>query len=167
MTNASAPHKFQANWVSNAKPPPYVDSSGFGALAPALPMWASPKKPSNKCGDCEHTLICSAMTVYAYECPKCGIRALWVAELERWLWPNKDSCAHEAAHIGELCYNCKANEEALKALREREKENKNPPYTITTTGDTAGPIVYPTIGTTTGDVPFITDSTTGGKPWWK
>jgi hypothetical protein len=148
MTSMSGYQNVRASWVSNAKPPPYVDSNGFGAAKPVLPMWASTNKPSDQCRDCEHTLVCTAMTVYAYSCPKCGIRALWVAELETWLWPQEAFCAHEAVHCGELCYTCKANEEALKTLRERKEQQ---PRTITTTGTTAGPLTYPTIGTTTGD----------------
>jgi len=123
-----------------------------------LSIGPSANKPSKKCGDCEHTLVCAAMTVYAYQCLRCGIRALWVDEISQWIWLIRSDCAHDFTNTAEPCWTCQAHIDALQNMKELQMRE---PRTVTVTEGIAITVSQPFTGTTTGNFPHVSSDTTG------
>lgn len=133
----------------------FMDSHaiGFGAARPPFLLSASSAVPSKRCGRCEYTLVCASMAVHAYQCQQCRVVALWVEELNQWIWPTERDCAHKEVNTIEKCYSCQANEDALHKMRELSEHE---PRTVTATG-------------TATDATYAVDSATvtGAKTPWK
>jgi hypothetical protein len=170
MTNTTGLPNARLNWQANTNPPnsdyqPY----GFGILPPTFPAFQSKAKPSRSCGTCPHTLLCATMTISLHRCHKCCRFAIWVEELRKWVWPEKPACPHtqQPRRADDLCYDCKAKDEALQRLKE---QNKRQPYVVTVTGSTVD-LMPCGHGTTTGDSTFITGASDGtwssDKVWSK